>query len=202
MTPADPRRNAQDQLRHNLQDYHACDAPVMQMWCRRHADGCKSDDVLMRRKDVMLQVLRLPVEQETSDHPAKTPLQDRRLIMARPRKADHEKRERWDKLYATAAERSEIMAAAKDAGLSVSQYLITGHRKTVIRPKHADAQMLQALAIAHAQLETLVRVLSEWATPMDALMLQAHLMAIERGFRRAALPWAASLALENAGAPL
>jgi len=113
--------------------------------------------------------------------------------MPRPRKPNSEIKKRWDALYVTADDRLEITAAAKAADQSVSQYLVAGHQHTSHRPTQTTSAMVQALVRAEAELETITHALACHSAPMDAMMLQASLLAIERSFRLAALPWAAGL---------
>ncbi|MFB3306840.1 hypothetical protein, partial [Pseudomonas sp. AMR01] len=72
--------------------------------------------------------------------------------MARPKKLASETRKRWDKLYATEAERAEISAAAAAADLSVSKYLIARHRGERLQTARSDGALLQALSVANARL--------------------------------------------------
>ena len=106
--------------------------------------------------------------------------------MARPRKPDQDKRTRWDALYVTPSERLEITKAAKQADLSVSQYRLAAHRR---RGPSAD-RMGTILALIQAERELAAIARQLHAVPTDALVLHSDLLAIERSFRRAALPWA------------
>ncbi len=116
--------------------------------------------------------------------------------MARPRKAVADTRTRWDALYVTPAERAEVTAAAKRAGRSVSQYLLAAHRGAPRNTSPATVPVMQALMLAEQELASLARQIQQQETAMDALLLQAHLMAIERAFRHVAMPW--SLVLDDA----
>lgn len=113
--------------------------------------------------------------------------------MARPRKPAEDKRNRWDALYVTAAQRAEIAAAAMAAGQSASQYLLAAHEGTSRRPLQDRAGLLQALVQAERHLAILAQTITTKATPIDAVMLQADLLAIEREFRLAVLPWAVAI---------
>lgn len=122
--------------------------------------------------------------------------------MARPRKAADDMRTRWDALYVTKAERAEVTAAAERAGQSVSQYLLAAHRGAPRNTSSETVRIMQALVMAERQLASLARQIQHQEAAMDALLLQAHLVAIERAFRHVAMPW--SLVLNDAcdhGAP-
>lgn len=121
--------------------------------------------------------------------------------MARPRKPPSEHRKRWDALYVTADERAGIAAAAKAAGRSVSRYLVAAHQNARPQPAHGTAALLQALARSEDQLAAIAHAIAERGAPIDAVMLQADLLAVERGFRRAVLPWAVSIDNEREGDP-
>lgn len=121
--------------------------------------------------------------------------------MARPRKPAEEHRTKWDVLYPTADERISIEAAAKAAGLTVSRYLIEAHAGTTLRPVRADAAVVQALVAAELHLAAIAREIANNTSPIEAVVLQAHLMAVERDFRRAALPWHVSVAPQAGEAP-
>lgn len=113
--------------------------------------------------------------------------------MARPHKPDHELRKRWDALHVTQAERAEVTAAAVAAGQSESQYLLAAHRGISRRGSHQRAILTQALVMAEQQLALLSQEIPAQVSPLDALALQARLLAIERSFRQVALPWSLSL---------
>lgn len=113
--------------------------------------------------------------------------------MPRPCKPPSEIRKRWDALYVTADERAAIAAAAEAAGQSVSRYLVAGHQHSNPRHAHAMASVVRALVRAEAHLESVAQTIATDKSSIDAVLLQSHLLAIERGFRRAALPWAACL---------
>lgn len=113
--------------------------------------------------------------------------------MARPHKPEHELRKRWDALHVTPAERDELTAAAKAAGQSVSQYLLSAHRGISRRGSHQTAILTQALVMAEQQLALLSQEIPAQVSPLDAVALQARLLAIERSFRQVALPWSLSL---------
>lgn len=122
--------------------------------------------------------------------------------MARPRKSVDDLRSRWDALYVTPAERAEVTAAAEGAGQSVSQYLISVHRGAPHDASRETVRVMQALMMAEQHLASLARQIQQQERAMDALLLQAHLVAIERAFRHVAMPW--SLVLDDAresGAP-
>ena len=116
--------------------------------------------------------------------------------MARPRKAAADTRTRWDALYVTPAERAEVTAAAERAGQSVSQYLLSAHRGAPRNAAPETVRVMQALVMAEQQLASLARQIQQQEGAMDALLLQAHLVAIERAFRHVAMPW--SLVLDDA----
>ena len=122
--------------------------------------------------------------------------------MARPRKAADDMRTRWDALYVTPAERVEVTAAAQRAGQSVSQYLLSIHRGAPRNASPETVRIMQALVVAEQHLASLARQIQRQEMAMDALLLQAHLVAIERAFRHVAMPW--SRVLDDAresGAP-
>jgi hypothetical protein len=124
--------------------------------------------------------------------------------MARPRKPAHEVRNRWDALYATNAERAEVTGAAERAGQSVSQYLLSTHRAAPRHGSHDTARVTQALVIAEHLLAHLAREIQQHFNPIDAIVLQANLLAIERSFRHAAMPWSLVLDVDGSadgGAP-
>src|SRR5690606_39681796 len=98
-------------------------------------------------------------------------IQPEHPFMARPRKSAEDKRNRWDALYVTAAQRAEIAAAAMAAGQSVSQYLLAAHEGTSRRPLHDRAGLLQALVQAERHLTVLAQSITTKATPIDAVML-------------------------------
>jgi len=116
--------------------------------------------------------------------------------MARPRKAAADTRTRWDALYVTPAERAEVTAAAERAGQSVSQYLLSAHRGAPRNAAPETVRVMQALVMAEQHLASLARQIQQQEGAMDALLLQAHLVAIERAFRHVAMPW--SLVLDDA----
>ena len=120
--------------------------------------------------------------------------------MPRPLKPKSEIKTRWDALYVTADERLEISAAAIAADQSVSCYLIACHQRANHRPSRSTSALVQALVRAEAELEAITQSIRCQSAPMDAMLLQAHLLAIERSFRRAALPYAAGLGRENSDA--
>lgn len=108
--------------------------------------------------------------------------------MARPRKSAADMRLRWDALYVTAAERAAIAGAARAAGQSVSRYLIGAHAD-MPRPRGQDnLHRTRALIAAEQQLSDLSDRIAAAAAPLDAVLLQAELRAIERAFRQVALP--------------
>lgn len=122
--------------------------------------------------------------------------------MARPRKAAADTRTRWDALYVTPAERVEVTAAAQQAGQSVSQYLLSIHRGAPRNASPETVRVMQAVMMAEQHLASLARQIQRQEMAMDAILLQAHLVAIERAFRHVAMPW--SLVLDDAresGAP-
>lgn len=124
------------------------------------------------------------------------------LDMARPRKAPDDIRTRWDALYVTPAERVDITAAAQREGQSVSQYLLSAHRGAPRNTFPETVRVMQALVVAEQHLASLARQIQQQERAMDALLLQAQLVAIERAFRHVAMPW--SLVLDDAresGAP-
>lgn len=122
--------------------------------------------------------------------------------MARPRKAAADTRTRWDALYVTPAERADVTAVAERAGQSVSQYLLSAHRGASRKASPETIRVMQALMMAEQHLASLACQIQQQETAMDALLLQAHLVAVERAFRYVAMPW--SLVLDDArdhGAP-
>lgn len=122
--------------------------------------------------------------------------------MARPRKAVDDMRTRWDALYVTPPERVEVTAAAQRAGQSVSRYLLSAHRGASRKASPETIRVMQALMMAEQHLASLACQIQQQETAMDALLLQAHLVAIERAFRHVAMPW--SRVLDDAresGAP-
>ncbi len=119
--------------------------------------------------------------------------------MARPRKPSSETRTRWDTLYATIAERAEITAAANAAGLSVSRYLIARHRGDRLHAAQSDGALLQTMSVLDARLRQISYHLAQASIPLDATLLHADLMAIERDIRHAILPWAVSVSTEDEG---
>lgn len=116
--------------------------------------------------------------------------------MARPRKVVDDLKSRWDALYVTPAERAEVTAAAERAGQSVSQYLLSTHRGAPRNASPETARVMQALMMAEQHLASLARQIQQQECAMDAVLLQAHLVAIERSFRHVAMPW--SLVLDDA----
>ena len=116
--------------------------------------------------------------------------------MARPRKAAADTRTRWDALYVTPAERAEVTAAAERAGQSVSQYLLSAHRGAPRKAAPETVRVMQALVMAEQHLASLARQIQQREGTMDALLLQARLVAFERAFRHVAMPW--SLVLDDA----
>lgn len=106
--------------------------------------------------------------------------------MARPRKPAEDKRTRWDALYVTPSERLEITKAAKQADLSVSQYLLAAHRRR--GPSVDRTETILALIKAEHELAKVAENLK--TSPTEALILHSDLLAIERNFRRTVLPWA------------
>lgn len=122
--------------------------------------------------------------------------------MARPRKPAHDVRTRWDALYATMAEREAVAAAAQRTGQSVSQYLLAAHRAAPRHGSHDTARITQALVIAEHQLACLAREIQQQGNATDAIVLQSNLLAIERSFRLAAIPWSLVFdAASDGGAP-
>lgn len=122
--------------------------------------------------------------------------------MARPRKTTDNLRSRWDALYVTPVERAEVTAAATRAGQSVSQYLLSAHRGGPRNASPETARVTLSLVVAEQQLEALSRQIHQQGPAIDAITLQAHLLAIERAFRHVAMPW--SLVLDgyrDSGAP-
>ncbi len=117
--------------------------------------------------------------------------------MARPRKSASETRKRWDKLYATEAERVEISAAARAAHLSVSQYLIARHRGDRLHAARSDGALLHAMSVLDARLTEISHHLAQASSPLDAILLHADLVAIERDIRHAILPWAISVSVST-----
>lgn len=108
---------------------------------------------------------------------------------------------KWDVLYPTVDERLGIKAAAEAAGLTVSRYLIAAHLGTTLRPVRADGAVVQALVAAELRLAAIAREIANNMSPIEAVVLQAHLMAVERDFRRAALPGHISVAPQTGEAP-
>lgn len=122
--------------------------------------------------------------------------------MARPRKAADDLRNRWDALYVTSAERAEVAAAAATAGQSVSQYLLCAHRGGPRTASPETARVMQALVVAEQHLASLSRQIQQREMAMDVVLLQAHLLAIERAFRHVAMPWSVVLdGARDSGAP-
>lgn len=113
--------------------------------------------------------------------------------MGRPCKPAHTLKTRWDALYVTPAERAEVAAAAAQAGQSVSRYLLAAHRGQTRNGAGETARIIQSLGMAEQQLAALASQFQAHARPIDAIGLQAHLLAIERMFRHAALPWSVVL---------
>lgn len=117
--------------------------------------------------------------------------------MPRPLKPDSEIKKRWDALYVTDDQRREVVAAAKAADQSVSQYLFASHQSANKRSARSTSPVVHALIQAEAELATIAQAISCHGRPIDAMALQASLLAIERSFRFAALPWAAGLGSED-----
>lgn len=117
--------------------------------------------------------------------------------MPRPIKPDSEIKKRWDILYVTADERRDVAAAAKVADQSVSKYLLANHQRANKRSSRSTPALVQALVQAEAELATISQDIDCHVQPVDAIALQASLLAIERSFRLAALPWAAGLGSEE-----
>lgn len=106
--------------------------------------------------------------------------------MARPRKTPERLRTRWDALYVTPDERAAITAAAMQSDMTVSRYLVAAHRRGGLSQDRSGTVL--ALIQAERALAKIAQNLQ--AGPVDVLILHADLMAIERSFRRAVLPWA------------
>lgn len=106
--------------------------------------------------------------------------------MPRPRKSQEDRRFKFDALYVTTAERADIKATAAAADLSVSQYLIALHKGQNPHQGQRRSAVLSAFVAADHQLQHLARLISESASPLDAVRILSQLIDIERGFRRTA----------------
>lgn len=107
--------------------------------------------------------------------------------MARPRKPDADRRARWDALYVTEAERRDIEASAKAAGLAPGRYLYACHLGQASIRAHSKSLAVAALAEASGRLDAISREIAEAASEIDAVRIAAQLLSIERQFRRAVL---------------
>ncbi|MCZ0962392.1 plasmid mobilization protein [Paracoccus benzoatiresistens] len=98
--------------------------------------------------------------------------------MARPRKCAEEKRKKWDVLNVTSAERAEITAEAREAGLGISAYLLTCRRQTrlVRRGDREGAVRLLARIDSHLA-EIAGRVM---AAPFSGLQAAELLLILRR----------------------
>lgn len=107
--------------------------------------------------------------------------------MARPRKSEADRRSRWDTLYVTEAERLDIEAQARAAGLTPGRYLYECHLGQVPIRAHHKAQAVAALAAACRTLDVIAGAIADAATEIDSVRITAQLLSIERCFRRAVL---------------
>ncbi|MCQ0090502.1 hypothetical protein [Roseovarius sp. M141] len=119
--------------------------------------------------------------------------------MGRPPLPPSQTRKRWDKLYATEAERAEISATARAADLTVSQYLIARHCGDRLHEARSGGAALQAMSVLDARLAEIAHHLAQASSPLDATLLHADLVAIERNIRHAVLPWAICVSTEDEG---
>lgn len=109
----------------------------------------------------------------------------RGTMMARPRKSEADLRSRWDALYVTGAERLDIEASARAAGLSPGRYLYARHLGQAPIRAHNKSLAVAALAEASRKLDAVVREIATAASEIDAVRIAAQLLSIERSFRRA-----------------
>lgn len=93
----------------------------------------------------------------------------------------------------------EISETATAAGLSVSQYLLARHRGDHLYAARSDGAVLQAMSAIDARLAMIAQEIGRRTGNLDAVFLHAALMAIERDFRHAVLPWAVSLSAKDDG---
>lgn len=98
--------------------------------------------------------------------------------MARPRKAEDEKRQKWPVLNVTSAERAAIEAGAKAAGLGINAYLIACTQQTRLVRRGDDAVQARLLARIESQLDGLARDLL--AAPLPAAEVAKLLLALQR----------------------
>ena len=107
--------------------------------------------------------------------------------MARPRKSESDLRSRWDALYVTEGERSEIEAAAQAASLSPGRYLYECHRGQMPVRAGQKAHAVLALIEASHHLEAIARETADVGSAFDTVRIVSQLLSIERNFRRAVL---------------
>ena len=108
--------------------------------------------------------------------------------MTRPRKPDADRRMRWDALYLTKAERLDIEASAKAAGLAPGRYLYACHLRQPSIRAYSKSLAVAALSEASGKLNAIATEIAEAASGIDAVRIVAQLASIERQFRRAVLP--------------
>lgn len=117
--------------------------------------------------------------------------------MARPTKDPAERRQRWDALYVTDAERASVAAAAAGVGLSVSRYFMALHRDGTIVNRADWRRTVQLLGTVTQQLDVIARSVdasadSDTDTRINLSQgrdVAIRLLKLERLIRREVMPW-------------
>jgi hypothetical protein len=115
--------------------------------------------------------------------------------MARPKKDPSDRRQRWDALYVTSAERASIQSKAKKADLSVSRYLVALHAKNQVSNRNDWRRNIQLLNVVTEQLGLIARSIpqepgaAETCELSGRLEIAASLLEIERLIRSQVMPW-------------
>ena len=115
--------------------------------------------------------------------------------MPRPKKDPSDRRQRWDALYVTSAERASIQSKAKKADLSVSRYLVALHAKNQVSNRNDWRRNIQLLNVVTEQLGLIARSIPQepgTAEPCELsgrLEIAASLLEIERSIRSQVMPW-------------
>ncbi|MFP7675528.1 plasmid mobilization protein [Marivita sp. S0852] len=115
--------------------------------------------------------------------------------MARPQKDPTDLRKRWDALYVTPAERAAVKAAAAEAGLSASQYLLSLHMNGHVTNRDDWRRSVQLLTVVTQQLDVIARsspgAEGTVGTPLQSLEIARSLLNLERWIRDQVMPWTA-----------
>ncbi|WPZ31566.1 hypothetical protein T8A63_19760 (plasmid) [Sulfitobacter sp. OXR-159] len=116
--------------------------------------------------------------------------------MPRPQKDPSDRRQRWDALYVTPAERASIQSKAKKADLSVSRYLVALHAKNQVSNRSDWRRNIQLLNVVTEQLGLIARSIPQEPRTAEAcdelagrLEIAASLLEIERLIRSQVMPW-------------